>query len=104
MSLPPYPREGAWMGMAAMTLGLDVVARERAGVRGRTTTMSKVAESQGQKGGGGRTGELKRRATAALPPPPIPTRSLAEPRPQSDQTVDMNTGPCNWQPAGNRNS
>ena len=40
MSLPPYPREGAWMGMAAMTLGLNVVAREGAGVRGRRQCQS----------------------------------------------------------------
>jgi hypothetical protein len=25
MSLPPYPREGAWMGMAAMTSGMAQV-------------------------------------------------------------------------------
>jgi hypothetical protein len=64
----------------------------------------KVAEKPQLGRGEGRTSELKCKATSALPPPPIPTRSLAEPRPQSDPTVDTDTGPCNWQLAGNRNS
>lgn len=80
MSLLPYARDGAWMGMAAMT---SRAPPGQEGEEGRPCGRGwrcPDPDGPGREREGEQSAAEKCKATAALPPPPL-TRFAAEPRP-----------------------